>query len=174
MGLTDDGGRTDPDGLGHSHEAPLAVALRRLELIRAETRAEIGLVHDRVNSLLSAEAFLTIAYAASMSNGTAWGKPFALVVAPVLAVLGLLLAVSAGIGIGATARIVLQWTLRQQQLLVEHPELVRTVVGWAAGGGSRGRPDDDQRRGLLFFRAVPVLFSAVWVILLVVALVVEH
>ncbi len=171
------GGGLDPKGGGLASpevSAELDLAARELGLIRAETRAEIGLLHDRVNALLAAEAFLTVAYAVTMSNGTAWGKPFAVVVAPLLSVLGLLLAVLAGIGINATARLVREWTQRQQQLLDEHPRMASTFLGWAAGGGSRRRAAEDQHRSLLFFRAVPVLFSAVWIALTVVALVVEH
>ena len=64
----------------------------RLALVRAEIRFEIDLLHQRVNALLAAEAFLTIAYTAAMSNGARWGLSFATVAAPVLSVLGLLLA----------------------------------------------------------------------------------
>ena len=34
--------------------------VRRLAFLREETRFEIGLLHDRINALISAEAFLTI------------------------------------------------------------------------------------------------------------------
>ena len=37
--------------------------------MRVETRSELGLLHERVNALLAAEAFLTIAYTAAMSSG---------------------------------------------------------------------------------------------------------
>lgn len=140
----------------------------RLALVRAEIRFELDLLHQRVNALLAAEAFLTIAYTAAMSNGTAWGRPFATVVAPVLAVLGLLLALLVLPGVTATARIVLTQTALQQQL-------VERLPGSALAGfyGVTGRPSAlaDQRRSLLFFQAVPILFSAVWSILFVLALV---
>ena len=154
--------------------AKLELAMRQLERVRAEARAEIGLLHDRVNALVASEAFLTVGYAVTMSNGAAWGKSFAMIVAPVLGVLGLLLAVFAGLGVAATARLVLEWTRRQGQLLTEHPELAATFVGWAAGGGSRRSAYQDQRRSLLFSRAVPPLFTVAWTVLTVVALVVAH
>ena len=56
----------------------------QLAFIREETRFEIGLLHERVNALVGAEAFLTIAFTAAMSNGTAWGARFAAIVAPIL------------------------------------------------------------------------------------------
>lgn len=63
--------------------------------MRQETRFEIGLLHDRVNALVTAEAFLTIAYTAAMSNGAPWGATFSMVASPVLSVLGLALALLA-------------------------------------------------------------------------------
>ena len=146
---------------------PAADAARFTE-VREETRFELGLLHDRVNALLAAEAFLTIAYTAAMSNGAAWGRTFALLAAPVLALLGLALALLALPGIATTARIVLTQTAVQETLY----DRVRatTSVGYH---GVAGRPSAvaDQRRGLLFFRAVPVLFAVVWTGLLVGALV---
>lgn len=148
--------------------------MRQLERVRAETRAEIGLLHDRVSALVASEAFLTVGYAVTMSNGAAWGKSFAMIVAPLLAVLGLLLAVLAGLGVAATARLVLEWTERQGELLDQHPQLADTFLGWAAIGGIRHSASEDQRRSLLFFRAVPMLFSVVWTVLTVVALFIER
>lgn len=143
---------------------------QQLASMREETRFEIGLLHVRVNALLAAEAFLTIAYTAAMSNGTAWGATFSLVVSPMLSVLGLLLAAVAWPGIDTTVRIVLEWTIRQGQLLEESPFLEGTVRGLAAGGGARKSAHRDQRRSMWFFRAVPVLFVVVWAALTVVAL----
>ena len=139
----------------------------RLAAVREETRAELGLLHDRVNALLAAEAFLTIAYTAAMSNGAAWGRDFAAVGAPVLAVLGLLLALLMLPGVATTSRIVLAQTALQEELFAG---LRGTVDAYHAGVG---RPSGvvDQRRSLLFFRAVPVLFAVVWVVLGVLALV---
>ncbi len=67
----------------------------RLASIRSELRFELGLLHDRVNALLAAEAFLVIGYTAAMSNAAPWGAAFSAAVAPILSVLGLLLALSA-------------------------------------------------------------------------------
>ena len=139
----------------------------RLALVRADIRFELELLHRRVDALLAAEAFLTIAYTAAMSNGAPWGRSFAAVAGPVLAVLGLLLAVLVLPGVRATARIVLTQTAVQDRLL-------ERLRGSALAGfhGVEGRPTAlaDQRRSLLFFTAAPVLFALVWVILLVLAL----
>lgn len=141
--------------------------VERLALVRDETRFELGLLHDRVNALLAAEAFLTIAYTAAMSNGTAWGAPFAAVAAPLLALLGLLLALLALPGVVTTVRIVLAQTAVQDELF---SRLRGSAVAFHAEAGRRSAAAD-QRRGLLFFRAVPVLFAVVWVVLGVLALV---
>lgn len=138
----------------------------RLALVRVETRSELGLLHERVNALLAAEAFLTIAYTAAMSNGTAWGRTFAVVAAPVLAVLGLVLALVALPGVGTTVRLILSGTALQEELYARLP------------GSREDRPGvpvrpagvREQRRGLLFFRTVPVLFAVVWVVLGVLSL----
>ena len=139
----------------------------RLVAVREEIRFELRLLHDRVNALLAAEAFLTIAYTAAMSNGAAWGRQFAAVAGPVLATLGLLLAVLALPGVLATARIVLTQTALQEQL-------VERLPGSALGGfHSVTGPHSalkDQHRSMLFFRNVPLLFAVVWTILLILTI----
>ena len=139
----------------------------RLAAVREETRSELGLLHERVNALLAAEAFLTIAYTAAMSNGAPWGRTFAVVAAPLLAVLGLVLALVALPGVGTTVRIILAGTALQEELYARLPGT------GDLRGGVAVRPSGvrEQRRGLLFFRTVPVLFAVVWVVLLVLSLV---
>lgn len=95
----------------HQSEGSSSVP-QQLAFIRDETRFEIGLLHERVNTLVAAEAFLTIAYTTAMGNTASWGVTFSAVVAPTLSVLGLLLALLAWPGIYATVRIVLTWTAR--------------------------------------------------------------
>ena len=89
-----------------------------LEGIRDETRFELQLLHERVNTLLAAEAFLTIAYTATMNSKGTW----AAVVAPVLAVLGLLLAGLAWPGVRTTANLVMQWTYQVGDLIQRYPQ----------------------------------------------------
>lgn len=146
----------------------------QLAFIREETRFELGLLHDRVNALLSAEAFLTIAYTGAMSNGAPWGARFSEVVSPILAVLGLLLALLAWPGIDATAKIVLGWSERQIEMVERNPDLTTSV--WAMAIRQRGgrSADPTQWRSMLFFRTVPGLFALVWAVLTVVALVLHR
>lgn len=148
-----------------------ATASTDLLVMRDETRFEISLLHDRVNALMTAEAFLTIAYTAAMSNGTEWGARFSAIASPILAVLGLVLALLAWPGVHATVAIVLTWTRRQAELLEEHPALSATVQGRVVRGRGDRRAPADQRRSMLFFRSVPGLFALVWAALTVLALV---
>ena len=136
----------------------------RLASVRAELRFELGLLHDRVNALVAAEAFLTIAYTAAMSNGARWGATFSAVVSPILALLGLLLALLAWPGVTTTVRLVLGWTALQNELL--QGEASTLAVPGLPGGSA----DSDQRKSMLFFRAVPGLFTLTWTALTVVAL----
>ncbi len=164
---------TEPDGPAGDGDADRGldrvVDEARLIAVRDETRFELGLLHDRVNALLAAEAFLTIAYTAAMSNGTDWARQFAAVAGPALAGLGLLLAGLALPGVAATSRIVLTQTALQERLAQRLPGSPHAGYHGTRGPGWALR---DQRRGLLFFRAVPVVFAGVWTILLILTLVV--
>lgn len=143
--------------------APGPTPQEQVQTILAETGFEIRLLHERVNALLAAEAFLTIAYTAAMASDGAWAR----VVALVLAVLGLVLATVALPGVRATARLVHLWTARLGTVLAEHPDARR---GWVPGWEDRRRREADQRRSSWFFLTVPVAFALVWVVLLGVAL----
>lgn len=59
----------------------MAAPARQLAFIREETRFEVGLLHERVNALIAAEAFLTIAFTTAMSNSNPnWGAAITFVV----------------------------------------------------------------------------------------------
>ena len=137
--------------------------------VRAELRFEIGFLHDRVNALLTAEAFLTIAYTAAMSNGALWGPLFAAVVGPVLSILGLVLALLAWPGVAATARLVLELTKDHGALLTPQADDPAAVTPQGSRQLAFAAVQANQRRSLLFFRAVPAIFAAVWTALALVA-----
>lgn len=145
---------------------------RRLAFIREETRFEIGLLHDRVNALINAEAFLAIAFTMAMSStGAPWGALFSMLVAPTLSVVGLLLAVLAWPGVDASFRIILEWNARQLQVMRENPQLIEAMWRPHVLGKGGSRADPDQRRTMLFARVVPGVFAAAWAVLTIVALV---
>ena len=147
--------------------APSADPAALLAGIREETRFELKLLHERVNTLLAAEAFLTIAYTATMNSVGTW----AAVVAPVLAGLGLLLAALAWPGVSSTARLVMQWTYEIGDLIERAP---RAQVPWTSGPEDRRRREQGQQRSLLLFRFAPPTFLIVWIVLFVCALVLRN
>ena len=148
-------------------------AQERLAFIREETRFEIGLLHGRVNALVGAEAFLTIAFTAAMSSGESREATFSAVASPILSGLGLVLALLAWPGINATVKIILGWTACQTELLESEPALAATTWGMAAPDRADRRADPDQWRSMLFFRAVPGLFTLTWAALTVLALIIR-
>ena len=155
--------------MGDVPELPVD-SVQRLKFIREETRFEIGLLHDRINALISAEAFLTIAFTMAISNTNArWGSTFSILVAPMLSSVGLTLAVLAWPGVDASFKIIVEWNLRQMQLMRENPVLIDTM--WREYVLHNRNADPDQRKTMLFTRAVPPVFGIAWAILTVVAIV---
>ena len=146
--------------------------VRRLTFIREETRFEIGLLHDRVNALIGAEAFLTIAFTMAMSNSNRhWGATFSALVPPILSLVGLLLAALAWPGVDASFKIIVEWNVRQSQLMHANPQLTDSMWRLDVLGRGNQRADPDQRQTMLFARAVPAVFCIAWAILTVIALV---
>lgn len=169
-GTRDVGGVADPSGVGEDQSAARGSA-ERLAFIRAETRFELGLLHERVSALVGAEAFLTISYTGAMSNSAPGGPTFSAVVAPILSGLGLLLALLAWPGVGASVRLVLDWTADEAALLEGDPALSSAVSGRARRGPGGRLAGSAQWRSMLFYRATPGLFAVVWTALTVIALV---
>ncbi|MBD5655767.1 MAG: hypothetical protein IAI50_11405 [Candidatus Eremiobacteraeota bacterium] len=147
-------------------------AVRRLTFMREEIRFEIGLLNDRANALISAEAFLTIAFTMAMSSSNSrFGTTFSLLVPPILSLVGLILAAFAWPGVDASFKIIVEWDERQHQFMQEQPLL--TGLMWRPDVLGRGslREDPDQRKTMLFARAVPAVFGIAWTILTVIAIV---
>lgn len=146
-------------------------AAEQLGVLRAQLRSEIGFLHERVNALVAAEAFLTIAFTTAMANAAPWGVVFAAVVSPVLAVLGLALALLSWPGVRATVRLVLGLTRQHLQVGQREPGLAVASTTSDGPGATARQAVRDQRASMLFFRAVPPLFTVVWSVLLVVSMV---
>jgi hypothetical protein len=144
---------------------------RRLSFIREETRFEIGLLHDRVNALIGAEAFLTIAFATAMGNTNEfWGPLFAFLVAPTLSLTGLILAILAWPGIYASLHIIEEWQQRQDEVM-QSDVLVAEAMWRRAAAVTEGQPPIPTRQhSMIFARAVPAVFGVAWAILTVIAL----
>ena len=146
--------------------------IRLFVFMREETRFEIGLLHERINALISAEAFLTIAFTMSLTNSNArFGPALSLLVPPILSLVGLILAVLAWPGVDASFKIIVEWNVRQQQVMNEKPAL--TDAMWRMDVLGRRNPSALPESGLslVFARAVPAVFTVAWALLTVVALV---
>lgn len=148
----------------------MIAAEQQLAFIREETRFEVGLMHERVNALISAEAFLTIAFATALSNSNPdWGAAITFVVSPVLALIGIVLALLAMPGISASMRIIEEWNHRQE-VLMRQEEAV-TAAMWRPSMMPGGRKPPSQRKSMLFARTVPMVFLVAWLVLAAIALV---
>ena len=147
--------------------------VRRLTFIREETRFEIGLLHDRINALIGAEAFLTIAFTMAMSNSNARsGETFFTLVPPILSLLGFVLAMLAWPGVNASYKILIEWNVRQIALLQGNPLMTEAMWRVDALGSGSHRTNPDRGLSMLFARAVPTVFGIAWAALTVVALVI--
>lgn len=152
-------------------EGPVDEA-RRFEFIREETRFEIGLLHDRINALISAEAFLTIAFTMAISNSVAHqGTTFFTLVPVVLSLVGLVLAALAWPGVDASYRIIVEWSLRQRQFMQENPKTTHLMWRLEVLRKRNLRADPDTRITMFFARAVPAVFGIAWTILTVLAVI---
>ncbi len=141
--------------------------IRRLIFIREETRFEVGLLHDRINALIGAEAFLTIAFTMALgAPRQPTGIAIATVIPPILSIVGLTLAIIAWPGIEATFKIILAWDARQLELFHANDRLVETM--WRRDLSGRAAR---QHLTMLFARAGPLVFGVAWAILTCVALV---
>jgi len=144
--------------------------VRRLAFIREEMRFEIGVFHDRINALISAEAFLLISFTMALVYSNAhWSDKFFLV-APMLSVIGFTLAVLAWPGINTSYKILVEWNVLLLQVLNEAHAVSNFMWRPSLFTGGERRTQADHRRSMLFARSVPVVFAAAWAILAVVVL----
>ncbi len=145
--------------------------IRRLAFIREEMRFEVGVLHDRINALISAEAFLLISFTMALAYSNAhWSDKFFLV-APMLSLIGFMLAVLAWPGVNTSFKIIVEWNVMLVQVLNEAHAV--SGIMWRPSlfvGGDR-RTHNDHRNGMLFARSVPVVFAVAWAILAVVVLI---
>lgn len=143
---------------------------KRVRDIREEMKFEVGILHDRVNALVSAEAFLTIAFTMSLAY-VGEGPPgrFA-AVPPLLAAVGFLLAVLAWPGVRCGVAIIVEWNV----LLIAALKGARTdpAFVWRPSIDVAGdaRTQASHRNSLLFAKLVPPIFALVWIVLAAVVL----
>lgn len=133
--------------------------------IRDEMKFEIGILHDRINALVSTEAFLIISFTMSLAySGDRWSSRF-FWIAPVLSLVGFLLAVLAWPGVSRGFQTIVEWNLLMIEVLPEARKDPRIVWIPSVAVAGAARMQSDHRRGLLFARFVPAVFAVAWLIL---------
>ena len=146
------------DDLGEDHRKKIAA-------IREEMRLEIGVFHDRVNALISAEAFLLISFTMALAYADPRFGASLFWISPTLAVIGFILAALAWPGILTSYKIIVEWNVVFVEVL--NAGHAASVIEWRPSVFADGdrRTQADHRRSLLFARLVPVIFMVAWVVL---------
>ncbi|KAB0678043.1 hypothetical protein [Aureimonas leprariae] len=124
--------------------------------IREEMRFEADVLNGRINALISAEAFLTIAFTMALGNpGTGH-------VALILSVIGFVLAVLSWPGVNTGIRIINEWNTLLIASLEAAPEATRLMWRPSIFSEAAGRSDRAHRRGMVFARSMPIVFALAW------------
>ena len=137
---------------------------------RSEIRFESELLSNRLDSFMSSQSFLLIAYASALGAAHGeWRHPFTLVLPPALAVLGLVLALYARPGIRAAYAEIRLWQEQERELLGRDPHLSRFLgpsvpEGAPTATGAEAGPEMDVRfrQGSLFALRAPAIFVVAW------------
>ena len=128
-----------------------------LKFYRSEIKFESELLSNRLNSFISSQSFLLIAYGGSMSGLIGhWNRPFALAFPPVLALLALSLSCQAMPGIKASFAVIDEWRRKQNALCADDPDLA--LYSLSPGSALT----EWQRQGSIFAKHAPPLFIAAW------------
>ena len=143
---------------------------KRALAIREEMKFEVGIMHDRINTLVSAEAFLTISFTLSLTYvNDQWSGRF-FWIAPLLALIGFLLAVLAWPGVSRSFAIIAEWNVLLIEAMDEARAEPRSVWRPSSGIIGAAREQSGHLRAMLFTRFVPVVFAVAWVCLAAIVL----
>lgn len=140
--------------------------LEKLKFYRTEIKQEYDLMSSRVNSFVTSQSFLCIAYASSMGNlNSSWGNLFTLIFPTVLALLGISTSIQAGKGITAAFKTIELWHAKQNKLFNDEPTLEDFhLVRFKAAADERPPKDLIYLRGLAFAKWSPRIFFVAWCI----------
>lgn len=143
---------------------------KRVLDIREEMKFEVGILHERINSLVSAEAFLIISFTMSLAySNEGWLGRFFLIT-PLLASIGFLLAVLAWPGVRRGVEIVAEWNVLLIQAVTEARKDPHFVWRPSVDIASDAATQDHHRKGMLFTRFVPAVFAVGWLLLATIVL----
>ena len=144
--------------------------VRRLAFVREEMRFEIGILHDRINALISAEAFLLISFTMSLAYATAHWQDKFFFVPPLLSVIGFMLAILAWPGVNTSYKIIVEWNIILVKVLNEANAASNFMWPTSLFVSGERRTQADHRNSMLFARSVPLVFAVAWAVLAVVVL----
>ena len=144
--------------------------VRRLAFVREEMRFEVGILHDRINALISAEAFLLISFTMSLVYATAHWRDKFFFVPPMLSLIGFMLAVLAWPGVNTSYKIIVEWNIILVEVLTEARATSNFMWPTTLFVSGERRTQADHRNSMLFARSVPVVFAVAWAVLAIVVL----
>ena len=138
---------------------------RRISSIREEMRFEIGVFHDRINALISAEAFLLISFTMALAYAGRGASASLFWISPTLAAIGLTLAALALPGVSTSFKKIVEWNVLLVDALNEAH--AASALTWRPSVFVNGEKQThaDHRRSMLFSRSVPAIFMVAWVVL---------
>ena len=145
--------------------------LKQISAIREEMRFEIGVFHDRINALISAEAFLLISFTMALSYAASGPRNGMFWISPTLSAIGFSLAALAWPGVLTSYRIIVEWNVLFVNVLnVAH---AASTIEWRPSvfRDDAKRIHADHRQGMLFLRLMPMIFMIAWVVLACLVLV---
>jgi hypothetical protein len=145
--------------------------VRRIAFIREEMRFEVGVLHDRINAIISAEAFLIISFTMALGYVRSQSGYVYSLIASLLALLGFSLATLAWPGVNASYKIVVEWNLLLVQVLNEAHAASSLIWRPSVFATGDRRTHAEHRNGLLFARSIPIVFATAWAFLAALALV---
>lgn len=137
-----------------------------LKFYRSEIKFQNDLLSSRLNSLLTSQSFLLIAYATAMSGLVgSWQEPFTLLFPPVLAAIGLVLSLQAWPGIRAGYAVIAMWHQKERELLTRAADL-EALDYLPAPRETADEPDrwinERSEEGALFTKQAPLVFIIAW------------
>ena len=136
-----------------------------LSYARAEIRAEIGLLNDRLNALMSSQSFLVIAYSSSLSSGYGdFSSLFILIMPPFLAVLGAALVLEARPSLRAALEVIEEWRRREAALVGSSADYAPYTL--ATDENSRVAMERRQHQGRHFATRAPIIMLTAWLVFL--------
>jgi hypothetical protein len=152
--------------LSEGHAAAIFGTPReRLDFYRAEIHYEMGALSGRINSFLTAQSFLVIAYASSMGNtNELWGDVFTFIVPTLLAIFGVVSSFNAYPGIRAAYKTIDHWHFKQAHLLGSEPQMGPEYDD-SPLFSDRVDHSVSYKVALVFARRTPWLFAILWLAL---------